>query len=224
MPFIEELKLKVKKQSHFACCLCHAIGVEIHHIVPQSEGGEDSEGNAAPLCPSCHETYGANPQKRKFITEARDFWYEICSKRYASDPNILTEIANRLEQSVSKADFQSAIELITSLINRKEKPGSEDDSVSIELPERYWVIVLAALSQQVPNVKAKINELREQGFSPDNIGDIPPELRTALMGTLLSYGTIIDVLVERGVLKPEVARMGAKATIEQANKIMAEKK
>lgn len=222
MPFSEDLKLEVKKKSHFACCLCHALGVEIHHILPQSEGGADTEENAAPLCPSCHEIYGANPQKRKFITEARDFWYEICSKRYASDPNVLTEIANRLEQSVSKADFQAAIDSITSLISKKEKP--DDDSISVELPERYWVIVLAALSQLIPQVKAKINELRELGFTDKNVGEIPTELRTALMGTLLSYGAIIDVLVERGVLKPEAARMGAKATIETTNKIMAEKK
>ena len=45
----------------------------------------DTEDNAAPLCPSCHETFGANPTKRKFIREARDFWYEFCEKRYASD-------------------------------------------------------------------------------------------------------------------------------------------
>jgi hypothetical protein len=37
----------------------------------------DELENAAPLCPSCHETYGANPTKRKFLREARDLWYEI---------------------------------------------------------------------------------------------------------------------------------------------------
>ena len=221
MPFTEELKSKVKKQSHFACCLCHAIGVEIHHIVPQSEGGEDSEHNAAPLCPSCHEIYGANPQKRKFITETRDFWYEICAKRYATDTNILTDIANRLEQSVSKTDFQAAVDSITTLISGKPK---SDDAISVELPERYWVIVLASLSQLIPKVRARIDELRELGFTPDNVNQLPSELRTALAGTIFSYGAIIDVLVEKGVLKPEAARMGAKATIEMVNKVMSEHK
>jgi hypothetical protein len=64
------------------CCLCHALGVEAHHIIAEAEGGPDSEENAAPLCPSCHETYGANPDKRKFIRDARDFLYELCDRRY----------------------------------------------------------------------------------------------------------------------------------------------
>jgi 5-methylcytosine-specific restriction endonuclease McrA len=54
------------------------MGVEVHHIIPQEEGGSDREENAAPLCLSCHETYGASSQKREFIREARDLWYEIC--------------------------------------------------------------------------------------------------------------------------------------------------
>jgi hypothetical protein len=70
--FSESVKLAVRKRAHFQCCLCKSLGVEVHHIVPQSEDGGDTEENAAPLCPSCHEMYGANPLKRKFITEARD--------------------------------------------------------------------------------------------------------------------------------------------------------
>jgi len=92
MAFTESTKLKVRRNAHFQCCLCKALGVEIHHIIPQEEGGPDTEENAAPLCPSCHETYGANTQKRKFILEARDFWYEICKKRYASDSMQLDDI------------------------------------------------------------------------------------------------------------------------------------
>ena len=67
--FTELLKLSVKKRAHFSCCLCHSLGVEVHHIIPQENDGPDTEDNAAPLCPSCHEIYGANRQKRKFIRE-----------------------------------------------------------------------------------------------------------------------------------------------------------
>lgn len=58
-----------------------------------------------PLCPSCHETYGANPQKRKFIREARDLWYEICEKRFVTDPERLDEIKHLLKNTVSYDDF-----------------------------------------------------------------------------------------------------------------------
>ena len=59
--------------------------VEIHHIVPQKDGGPDDDDNAAPLCPGCHETHGGNPDRRKVIREARDHWYAICDKRFAGD-------------------------------------------------------------------------------------------------------------------------------------------
>jgi len=116
MPFSEKLKLKIKRRAHFACCLCHALGVDVHHIISQEEGGPNTEDNAAPLCPSCHETYGANRQKRRFIREARDFWYEICDKRFASDPDRLDEISNVLKGAVTKADFDTAIDKIVALL------------------------------------------------------------------------------------------------------------
>lgn len=126
MAFSDALKLTVKKKSHFCCCLCHSLGIEVHHIVPQADGGEDSEENAAPLCPSCHETYGANEQKRKFIREARKFWYELCAKRYATDPDRLDEISEQLKHAVTKADLDDAISKITQLMRteaaRDERP------------------------------------------------------------------------------------------------------
>ena len=78
----------------------------MHHIVPQAEGSSDTEDNAAALCPSCHETYGANPLKRKFIREARDLWYDICAKRFLSDPGQLSEIAEALRNVATKEDLE----------------------------------------------------------------------------------------------------------------------
>jgi HNH endonuclease len=104
--FSEATKLSVRRKGHLRCCLCHDIGVEIHHIVPQAEGGSDDEDNAAPLCPTCHEKYGANPTKRKFIREARDLWYEICEQRFADDPSRLDDIRRALENVATKEDLE----------------------------------------------------------------------------------------------------------------------
>ena len=82
MPFPESVKLEIKKRSLFKCCICHEPDVEIHHIIPDSEGGPNSMDNAAPLCARCHDIWGGNPQKRKFIRESRDHWYKVCEKRY----------------------------------------------------------------------------------------------------------------------------------------------
>jgi hypothetical protein len=115
MPFSEALKLRVKRRAHFSCCLCHALGVEVHHVIPEAEGGPDTENNAAPLCPSCHETYGANPQKRKFIRESREFWFEVCEKRFASDADRLKRIENLVERTASIDDLTEGIERILDL-------------------------------------------------------------------------------------------------------------
>jgi predicted Zn-ribbon and HTH transcriptional regulator len=129
MAFPEKLKQSVRRRAYFTCCLCQALGVEVHHIVPEAEGGADTEDNAAPLCPSCHETYGANPQKRKFIREARDFWYELCERRFASDPDRLEELGNMLKNVATKQDLEVAVgkvlELFEDIENRMDRSTAE---------------------------------------------------------------------------------------------------
>lgn len=82
MAFSEDIKSQVKENSAFRCCRCQQIGVEVHHIVPQKDGGKDDIDNAAPLCPSCHAAFGDNPMKRKEILEMRDWWYGCVRKMY----------------------------------------------------------------------------------------------------------------------------------------------
>jgi hypothetical protein len=146
MSFSEEIKLKVKRRSHFMCCLCHALGVEVHHIDPESEGGSDTEDNAAPLCPSCHEAYGANPQKRKFIREARDLWFEICQRRYQSDPERLDEITRMLHEVATKEDLEKAIQILAGnkpkndvTSNIKYHPSPLPDGLMYIYSERYTI-------------------------------------------------------------------------------------
>jgi Zn finger protein HypA/HybF involved in hydrogenase expression len=82
MAFSEKIKLEVKQKADFKCCRCRSIGVQVHHIVPQENGGSDNIENAAPLCPNCHDYFGANPKKRKEITQMRDYWYKRVSEIY----------------------------------------------------------------------------------------------------------------------------------------------
>jgi hypothetical protein len=139
--FSESVKLAVRKRAHFQCCLCKSLGVEVHHIVPQSENGADTEENAVPLCPSCHETYGANPLKRKFITEARDLWYEICRERYASDNDRIERLIELLEGvTASFTGFQP-------YINRLAEQDGEDGEYQLE-----------------PRTEAEILEALEEAF------------------------------------------------------------
>jgi len=81
MPFSEALKLQVKRMAAFQCCRCREIGVDIHHIIPQAQGGTDEIDNAAPLCQNCHSKFGANPEKRKEIRQMRDYLYDVVKER-----------------------------------------------------------------------------------------------------------------------------------------------
>jgi HNH endonuclease len=138
MAFSEALKLSIKRRSHFMCCLCHSLGVEVHHIVPQSEGGLNNEENAAPLCPSCHETYGANPEKRKFVREARELWYDICTKRYAGDLNRIDELSAAVSETATKADLNRAVDEITVAIQQAATRAGPPEANDLPPLDANW--------------------------------------------------------------------------------------
>src|SRR6185295_3216176 len=126
MPFPEDLKLRVKKKANFRCCLCQAIEVEIHHIHPQSEQGPDTEDNAAPRCGQCHKVYGGNPEKRTFIRQARDHWYEKCGGIPFLDADYMKELKYLSENTATKEDVNRAFDkLITVIHSLRNSPPSD---------------------------------------------------------------------------------------------------
>ena len=104
MAFSERDKNIVKKKSAFRCCRCQQIGVEIHHIIPEKEGGKDDIDNAAPLCAKCHADFGDNPTKRKELREMRDWWYEQATNMFKLNPydEQATEKLSALVQAVQE--------------------------------------------------------------------------------------------------------------------------
>ncbi len=160
MPFSESLKAQVRKKAHLRCCLCKSLGVEVHHIIPESEDGPDTQENAVPLCPSCHETYGANPQKRKFIREARDLWYEICENKLAPEKKRLDEIKQLLQSTVSYEDFQGFKEELLSRIDaQRGTPRSEEEIVSAidEFFDKIWYDRHQLLKHQIETGRETVN-------------------------------------------------------------------
>ena len=39
MPFSEKIKREVKQKAAFRCCRYQNIGIDIHHIIPERDGG-----------------------------------------------------------------------------------------------------------------------------------------------------------------------------------------
>lgn len=101
MAFSETLKKEVRRLAAFRCCRCQSIGVEVHHIVPQVDGGPDTIENAAPLCAKCHSDFGANSAKRKEIIEMRDWWYEKVADKYSVIDPRFESIEGKLDELLS---------------------------------------------------------------------------------------------------------------------------
>jgi hypothetical protein len=97
MPFSESIKLEVKRKSAFRCCRCQNIGIDVHHIIPEKDGGPSDVSNAAPLCQNCHDQFGDNPQKRKEIIQMRDWWYETCSHKFSGQGSVDLEILRQID-------------------------------------------------------------------------------------------------------------------------------
>lgn len=228
MGFSEATKLNIKRKADFRCCLCHNIGVEIHHIVPQAECGSDTEDNAAPLCPSCHEIYGANPEKRKFIREVREFWFEVCERKHASDPSLLQDIKAKLQETVSKHDLEQALDVIVSRIDNivhrdaviPDRIDSDNKLVSIHLPEKYWVLILAALEPIIQNNVKYIKSVAGDGLGIEAtqkyLESLPEEVVTALAGPVIIRSVIVEEMAKIGVMKPEAANRFGTHAIQKA--------
>jgi hypothetical protein len=128
MSFSEKVKIEAKKKAGFRCVICQEPFVEVHHIIPQKEGGEDTINNAAPLCSRCHDLYGDNPSKRKQIRQMRDHWYEVMEKRNTgklSDLNPIRPDHERINALRDKSiqhtvfaeeNFQTAARMLYKLI------------------------------------------------------------------------------------------------------------
>lgn len=88
VPFPRAVKDELLVKAHRHCCICHknaGTNMEVHHIVPEANGGDDSPENGIPLCLDCHanvEHYNAkHPRGNKFTPEElrkhRDQWFAI---------------------------------------------------------------------------------------------------------------------------------------------------
>lgn len=119
MPFGEKVKREVKERAAFRCCRCQSVGIQVHHIIPEEHGGGDTIENAAPLCASCHVGFGGNPEKRKEITEMRDWWYgQVESHFFGPNPSfeMLEQINAKVEEiQANQADVTELKDMLRSV-------------------------------------------------------------------------------------------------------------
>jgi hypothetical protein len=97
MGFSADIKMQVRIAAAGRCCLCREYkgrNIEVHHIIPEAEGGPDTFDNAIPLCFDDHAEVGhynnLHPKglkySRKEIRLARDTWYELVKRNNIEMP------------------------------------------------------------------------------------------------------------------------------------------
>lgn len=89
MSFPDELKEKLLLWCDRRCCLCKKgsdLLIQVHHIVPQADGGGDDEDNAMPLCFDCHGKVhlashsGGTMFKTNELKKRRNQVYDECTR------------------------------------------------------------------------------------------------------------------------------------------------
>lgn len=91
MAWPKEVKDEVLVRCGRHCCICHkfcGLKIELHHIILNSEGGEESLENCIPLCFDCHADQKSydhkHPKGSKYSREElkghRENWYKLVSQ------------------------------------------------------------------------------------------------------------------------------------------------
>jgi hypothetical protein len=184
MAFSEALKSRVKKKANFTCCWCQDIRnkVDIHHIIPQEDGGSDTDANAAPLCGSCHILLGANPELRKEMRARRDNWYKRCSNEHVL---------------IAQEDLQEIKEAIRSIkLNRQETKDASNthtDDASSSTIEGKWRRIYALKLPDEPTNTTGAQALNGWRF----VSQAPDPSITVYSGGILGIGSDDNVVSAR---------------------------
>ena len=100
MPFTEKIKKAARRLANGKCGRCERGDslLEVHHIIPQKDGGPDTLENAIALCPSCHAEVDGNPRLQKQLGEKRE---ELARQRKVEEsqielPDAIRELTDRI--------------------------------------------------------------------------------------------------------------------------------
>jgi len=94
MPFSPSVKQEALVRSRRSCCVCQEFAgraTEVHHILPEAEGGSNGIDNAIVLCLRCHVEAShyndsqplGNKYSRAELRRLRDEWWAWCKNNQA---------------------------------------------------------------------------------------------------------------------------------------------
>jgi len=102
MGFPHKIRQEALRLSARHCSICHrykGIKMEVHHIIQEADGGENTLENAIPLCFDCHADAGhfnaRHPKGTKYsipeLRKARDEWYKFVKENSIPEKLVISE-------------------------------------------------------------------------------------------------------------------------------------
>jgi len=97
MSFPQKIKDEIFVKCARHCCVCHkpkGLNIEVHHITPKKQGGQDTFENAIALCFDCHSDAGhyfaGHPKGSKLspneLIKHKEEWFAIVQKNKIDAP------------------------------------------------------------------------------------------------------------------------------------------
>jgi len=170
MGFSPKVKEDIFVASARHCCVCHrycGVKVEVHHIVPQAQGGDDTFENAIALCFDCHcdagHYFANHPKGSKFspteLRKHKNNWFRIVE---------FNQIPEK-EESLIHARYliTQNFEFIKEISNKDLSNFPEDNTLLIETPQ------LDFIRQLFENQNIRKEEFQKTLYKPEVSQRVP---------------------------------------------------
>ena len=220
MGFSNTIKEEILVKSARHCCVCreHAgRNVEVHHIIPKAEGGEDTFENAIPLCFNCHSEAGhyntKHPKGTRYsaseLRKHKAAWFKNVEENNIQMPNSpkpesLDDIIN---SKISNVDNAKKLDSPEGLVEAKK----QTDFLKRRLKEFEEKVKPTFIRLEFRNIENIICDLRGYGytllmqFSADN--------NYSAKNSILVFSLYQNYFSETGQLIGDPNRVDLKDTI-----------
>ncbi len=161
MGFSDAIKQEIMVRSARHCCVCHrskGLNIEVHHITPKAQGGDDSIENAIALCFDHHADAGhyfaGHPKGLKLspaeLQNHKEVWFEIVKEHKIQDPkNAAAEltITNKdfsgllspifVRETTTYSD-RNSLKRIYELLGKDPNSYVEEFKAGMNINDIYW--------------------------------------------------------------------------------------
>jgi hypothetical protein len=171
MPFSKNIREDALVKAHRHCCVCHEFAgrsINVHHIKPECDSGDNSPDNAVALCLRCHAEAGHFNSRHSIGTKYsprelkrhRDEWWAACANGTARLSSV--SITPKIDRIRTSSDLHT-YRLILSLRNGN-KDVISDWNLDIYLPSQFEV----STEGVGESTDAEVANLRYQKFHIDS--------------------------------------------------------